>query len=213
MSFLPLLFNLIEKLYRECRLWLRVGHVCQLDFIFRIECLDLFENLQGIMLDGLGKRLNQMLLIDNLYDEVKVFCSFLLLFFYNILLSVILIHQLVILFLDRVILFVFFLFGLFSHCGSCLRLFLSLGFQLLLLFLPFSLFFNAVGPEILKIIFVNVLYHHLNFLIILEIVENLLKQGVCNVFNISLELFAIINASSGIALEVLKFILFFNFLV
>ena len=212
MSFLPLLFNLIEKLDWESRLWLRVGHVGQLDFIFRIECLDLLENLQGVVLDGLGKRLNQMLLVDYLYDEVKVFRSFLLLFFYNILLFVILLHQRVILFLDLAILFVFFLFGLFSLCGGRLCLFLSLGFTLLLLFLPFSLLFDAVGPEILKIIFVNVLYHHLNFLIVLEIVENLLKQRVCDVVNIGLELFAIVNAPSRIALKVHKFILFFKFL-
>lgn len=208
MSFLPLLFNLVEKLHWESRLWLRVGHVCQLDFIFRVEGLDLFEDLQRIVLDGPRERLDQMLLIHHLYDEVEVLCSFLLLFFYNILLVVILLHQRVVLFLHLALLFVFFHFGLFGRCGSSLCFPLSLGFLLPLLFLPFSLLFDAVGPEILKIIFIDVLYHHLNFLIMLEVVENLLEQRVCDVLNISLELFAVVNASSRIALEVLEFILF-----
>lgn len=213
MGFLPLLFDLVEKLYRKCRLWLGVGHVSQLDFIFRIECLDLFEDLQGVMLDGLGERLNQMLLIHHLYDEVEVFRSFLLLFLYNILLFVVLLHQRVILFLDLAILFVFFLFVFFGLCSCCLRFLLSLGFALLLFFLPFSLLFDAVGPEILEIIFVDVLDHHLNFLILREIIENLLEQRVGDVLNISLELFAIVNASCRIALEVLKVILRLKFLV
>ena len=185
MHFFPSLLDFIEEIWRQSRLLLRVTQVSNVVLIVHIEGLNLLQDLQWVVLNGLLEGYLENFFVYNLDDEVKVLQHFHVLLLDQLLLFVILLHELIVLPLS----FVFQLFLLIVRVWhwSCWL------WELVLLWRLFwLLLIEAIWPLVFKLCFIDIFDLHFD-LSVLKVVKDVVQQLICNLVDFEVKVTAVLR--------------------